>query len=141
MTMGIDGQRIVFRLLNVVGALAFSTVLGVAFWLSPNEEGSGTHTQLGLPPCGYLVATGRPCLTCGMTTAFAFAVRGRVFRALDANPSGLVLFALLLGVIYDFLRGAVQAGHPLTPFTTSRFRWLLPASIVTLTLVWVVRVS
>ncbi|MCA9610613.1 MAG: hypothetical protein KC619_33690, partial [Myxococcales bacterium] len=36
-------------------------VLVTAAMLTPSPEGHGTHTQLGLPPCGFLVYTGYPC--------------------------------------------------------------------------------
>jgi hypothetical protein len=38
-----------------------------------------------------LVMTGYPCPTCGMTTAFAHAVRGQLWRAFCAQPAGLLL--------------------------------------------------
>src|SRR5690606_33691507 len=51
-------------------------VLGLAPWLTPAAAGHGTHGQLGLPPCGWVLAMGRPCPSCGMTTAFAHAADG-----------------------------------------------------------------
>lgn len=66
-------------------------ILALAAWLTPAERGYGTHRQLGFGKCGMLVTTGLPCPTCGMTTAFAYTVRGRLFRAFMAQPTGLVL--------------------------------------------------
>ncbi len=59
----------------VAGAIwaACSVVLGIAAWLTPSPSGMGTHTQLNLPQCGWIVMMDLPCPTCGMTTAFAFA--------------------------------------------------------------------
>lgn len=68
-------------------------VLGLAGWLHPDPRGFGTHEQLGTAPCGMLILTGYPCPTCGMTTAFAHAVRGQWWRAVCAQPAGFV-FAL-----------------------------------------------
>jgi len=75
-------------LLVVCGA-----VLGLAAWLRPDPRGYGTHQQLGFGKCGLLVTTGLPCPTCGMTTAFAYTVRGRLLAAFLAQPAGMV-FAL-----------------------------------------------
>lgn len=73
-------------------ALGAVGVLTLAATLEPNPLGYGTHTKLGLPPCGFRSLTGTPCPGCGLTTAFAHAVRGHWVPALQANPLGLVLF-------------------------------------------------
>jgi hypothetical protein len=79
------------RLLGLAIFLACGTVLGVAVWLKPDARGYGTHEQLGAGRCGMLVATGFPCPSCGMTTAFAYTVRGQWVRAIWAQPSGFLL--------------------------------------------------
>lgn len=44
---------------------------------------------------------GVPCPTCGMTTAFAWAVRGRWASAFCAQPAGLVLaLATMAATVY-----------------------------------------
>jgi hypothetical protein len=73
-------------------------VLGLASWLTPAASGHGTHGQLGLPPCGWVLAMGRPCPSCGMTTAFAHAADGELARAAWAQPAGMLL-ALLAAVV------------------------------------------
>ena len=77
----------------LLGCLA---VLAAAAYLEPDDRGFGTHEQLGTGPCGMLIVTGYPCPTCGMTTAFAYAVRGQLLRAFWAQPAG---FVLALGTI------------------------------------------
>jgi hypothetical protein len=79
------------RVVAALVMLACCGILGLAAWLTPDERGYGTHEQLGFGRCGMLVTTGLPCPTCGMTTAFAYAVRGRLFRAFLAQPAGLLL--------------------------------------------------
>ena len=49
---------------------------------------------LGLFDCPFRTALGIPCLTCGCTRAFHFAVRGQLGAALEANPLGTLLAAL-----------------------------------------------
>ena len=67
-------------------------LLSLAAALRPDSRGWGTHRQLGfIEPCGLLMAAGIPCPTCGMTTAFAHAVRGQLLHALRAQPMGCLL--------------------------------------------------
>lgn len=71
----------------LVGSLL---VLGFAIYLRPDSRGYGTHEQFGMTPCGWLLVTDYPCPTCGMTTAFAYTVRGQWVRAFLAQPGGFV---------------------------------------------------
>ena len=66
-------------------------MLITAATLTPSGAGHGTHTQLGLPPCGFLVYTGYPCPGCGLTTSFSHMIRLEVFGAIHANPFGILL--------------------------------------------------
>lgn len=66
-------------------------VLVTAASLTPDPRGVETHTQLGLWPCGWYLATGRPCPTCGMTTAFAQASQGRFLASFATQPFAAVL--------------------------------------------------
>jgi hypothetical protein len=74
--------------ITLVGCLA---VLGLAAYLTPDPSGVGTHRQLGFPTCGLVLTTGLPCPTCGMTTAFAHAVRGHLPTAFATQPFGAAL--------------------------------------------------
>jgi hypothetical protein len=74
-------------------------VLTTALFLTPSPLGHSTHTQLGLPPCGFLVATGYPCPGCGLTTSFTHMVRLEVFGALGANPFGVLLFLATVAIV------------------------------------------
>jgi hypothetical protein len=79
------------RVVAAILVLATGSLLLVAAWLSPAEGGHGTHTQMGLPPCGWVVGMGIPCPSCGMTTSFAHAANGNLLGALKAQPAGAVL--------------------------------------------------
>jgi hypothetical protein len=68
------------------------TVLAIAARLDPDARGVGTHEQLGLAPCGWLVQFGWPCMSCGMTTAFSHMAHLRPLSALAAQPMGAVLY-------------------------------------------------
>ncbi|NBT61963.1 MAG: DUF2752 domain-containing protein [Planctomycetota bacterium] len=59
----------------------------------------GTHEQLGFPPCNFMILTGKPCPSCGMTTSFALMVRGDLGNALNANPVGSALAFFLMLVL------------------------------------------
>lgn len=97
------------RLAAVLAALALAALLITAACLSPSRSGVGTHTQLGLPPCGWIVLFQRPCPTCGMTTSFASAAHGRFYDALRAQPLGALLAlaasALLWAMLHIALAG------------------------------------
>ena len=73
-----------------VAMIAFG-LLSIAFWLTPSSSGLGTHHDLGLPQCGWILAANVPCPTCGMTTAYAYTVRGKFISAFLAQPLGLAL--------------------------------------------------
>jgi hypothetical protein len=120
-------------------ALGCLAVLAVAAMLEPDVRGHGTHVQLGLPPCGFLLLTGAPCPGCGLTTAFAHAIRGDLGPAAVANPFGLLLFALVcacvpLGAIAGWRRWSVDA--VLEQFAVGR--WALAVASCGAVL-WVVR--
>ncbi len=90
------------RLVGAGVAVAAAALLGVAAWLDASPQGLGTHAQLNLPPCGWILAMDLPCPTCGMTTAFAHAADGNLVGSFVAQPMGAVLavataIALLVG--------------------------------------------
>ncbi len=99
------------RLALVLGMLGILGLLGIASGLEPEPSGLGTHRQLGLPPCSFQVRTGQPCPTCGMTTAFAWMVRGRLWEAWRAQPAGCLLFPVMVLLALWMLVSAIQ-GKP-----------------------------
>src|SRR5271166_4963513 len=84
----LEGPARWYVLLLAAGLLG---LLGVARGLEPDPRGYGTHTQLGLGPCAFAVVTGRPCPTCGMTTAFAWFTRGSLGGSWRASPAGCLI--------------------------------------------------
>ncbi len=96
----------------VVLALGMVAVFGVARRLEPSPTGFGTHTQLGLPPCRFAWVTGHPCPSCGMTTSFAWFVRGRPGRAWGANPAGCLLAVSCTVLAPWLLAGAATGRSP-----------------------------
>ena len=84
------------RVFALLVALACLGTLFAAARITPDAHGHGTHTQLGLPPCGFVLAFSKPCITCGMTTAFAHAVRLDLSSALRVQPMGLLLAPLVV---------------------------------------------
>ena len=89
-------QRVKARLIAAAAFLGCTTLLFIASRLEPDPAGLGSHEQFGLPPCSAIVLFGYPCPTCGMTTAFAYVVRGELVSAFDAQPAG---FALALATV------------------------------------------
>lgn len=99
------------RLSLAAAAAGIVAVLGTAAVLRPDPRGHGTHTQLGLAPCNYFRMTGRRCPACGMTTAFAWAVRGRLDRAWGANPAGALLAPASVALV-PWLIACAASGRP-----------------------------
>lgn len=100
------------------------SLFAVASRLEPMTSGIGTHEQLGLPPCGMAVLWGVPCPTCGMTTAFAYAARGRWASSFHAQPAGLAVAVGIAGI-------AAIAMRTLATGRTHRVNWyrLAPARV------------
>jgi hypothetical protein len=99
------------RAFMVFSALGLVLVLGIARWLEPDARGHGTHTQLGLLPCSLLTITGYKCPSCGMTTAFAWSVRGNLVRAWQSNPVGMLMVPVCVLLVPWLLVGAAR-GRP-----------------------------
>lgn len=72
-------------------AAVCAALLAAAARLEPDPRGLGTHEQFGMPPCSFVLTSGLPCPTCGMTTAFAELMHGRPWRAFQAQPAGTIL--------------------------------------------------
>lgn len=88
------------------GLLAMAAAMVFVFYLATqvhpfNPDGSpmrtGSHQTLGLPNCRFKEMTGMPCPSCGMTTSFAFLVRGDLVNSVKANwvGTGLAVFCIL----------------------------------------------
>ncbi|MCA9231722.1 MAG: DUF2752 domain-containing protein [Planctomycetales bacterium] len=90
--------------------------------LEPDPRGFGTHEQLGFSPCVFQSWTGRPCPTCGATTAWAHTLRGNLAQAAACNLAGVLSCAVaVVGVPWLLL--AVALGH--WPIVRPELRQLL----------------
>jgi len=91
-TSGLSPRNVTLtRVAAGVVALGAISLLIVASRLTPSPAGAGTHMQLGLPNCGWMMTMGKPCPTCGMTTSFAYAAHGEFGSAVRAQPMGAFL--------------------------------------------------
>ena len=89
------------RLLWASVSLACAAVLGIARFLTPDPAGLGTHQQLfGMAPCSFVLTSGLPCPTCGMTTSFSHMMHGHPIVALKVQPAGAVF--CLAAVFFAF---------------------------------------
>lgn len=91
------------RLTAIVFMLVSLGLLLIASGLTPAGIKGSTHQQLGLPPCGFLTITGKPCATCGMTTAFAYAAHESFFDSFRAQPMGMLLALATAAVFWGGL--------------------------------------
>lgn len=123
-------------------AAAALAVLGIARALTPSPSGMGTHEQLGMPPCTFLLLTGHGCPGCGMTTAFALMARGEVGAAFGANPLGPVLFALTAFAAAAGLVLAVRPAIGLDAVLESRYLpWGVVGLFAAMVVVWALRLA
>jgi hypothetical protein len=100
------------RLAALALALACLGVLVTAARLTPNPAGVGTHSGMGLEGCRFLKRTGVPCPSCGMTTSFAWLVRGNLVASVYVQPMGAAL-ALLTCVAFWVCLHIAITGHAL----------------------------
>ena len=112
-------------------ALGCLGLLSLAATLKPSPTGVGTHLQLGLMQCGWMMSMGKPCPTCGMTTAFAHASHGNLARSFVAQPMGAALalatsagFWVACHAMLTGSRVGVLCGNLLRP----RVMWLVAAA-------------
>ncbi|QDU31302.1 hypothetical protein ETAA8_64550 [Anatilimnocola aggregata] len=109
------------RALLLVVGLALGCLLVTAALLPPSEYGMGTHQQLGLPPCSFVMWFDLRCPACGMTTSWAHLMRGQIIRSAVANTGGCLLgiFAALSTpwLLASAIRGRWLFG-PLSPEVT-----------------------
>ena len=114
--------------------------LGVAGRLEPDPRDHGTHQQLGLPPCSYFAVFGRRCPTCGMTTAWAYLVRGRVPAAFRASVGGALAAVLALAAVPWLLASAFRGRWLGWVPDSMRVAWVLAAVCAVTLIDWVVRI-
>jgi hypothetical protein len=102
--------------------VACLTVLVLAASLTPSPTGMATHAQgLGLPDCTFLRNTHLPCPSCGMTTSFAWFVRGNLVASAYVQPMGTILAAIAAASAWGGLYIAIT-GRPV-----NRLLRLLPS--------------
>ncbi|MBX3386509.1 MAG: DUF2752 domain-containing protein [Phycisphaeraceae bacterium] len=111
-------------------AAAILAVLTIGASLTPSPTGMGTHKQLGLPSCGWIISADTPCPTCGMTTAFAAVAHGDLSAAFAAQPMGaigaIVAAAVFWACLHIALTGS-RLGSVAFRLLTPRLLWIVGA--------------
>ncbi|MBL8875086.1 MAG: DUF2752 domain-containing protein [Phycisphaerae bacterium] len=129
------------RLLGLALAIACAAPLVIGAALTPSPRGHGTHEALGLPRCGFLLAFGRPCMTCGMTTAVTQASHGRFVAAFRTQPAGALVAIVLASGVWFGLHAAAT-GMSLKPgfdaLTRPRVLWIAGAVVLA---AWVYKIA
>jgi hypothetical protein len=129
------------RLGSGFAALAAATVLVIAWILTPSEDGLGTHQQMGLPPCNWIVAANMPCPTCGMTTAFSFAAHGNLLESFRTQPLGALL-AVMTAMVVLIGGWTAVSGSMIAPFFSGMFgKRLLWVFVAMLLVAWIYKIG
>jgi hypothetical protein len=87
-------------------------ILLAAAGIQPAGARMGTHKQLGLPACGFATITALPCPTCGMTTAYAYTVRGRFPDAVRSQLAGFTLALATAGFAASSIAAVLTGRRP-----------------------------
>ena len=103
------------RLLHALLAVVLWSGLALGAWMEPSEKGHGTHRQLGLPPCSWMLMYDMPCPSCGMTTAVSNAAHGRLWTSFRTQPAGATI-AVLTSVVAAAATVGALFGSPWWPF-------------------------
>lgn len=129
--LGVWSERTLARLIGLALAIVCATPLVIGAWVTPSPSGMGTHRALGLPPCGFLMVTGRPCMTCGMTTSVSLAAHGRLGESFAAQPAGAILSIVLASGLFAGLH-ALATGCSLRPLLdgATHKRTLIAAAVI-----------
>ncbi len=129
--LGVLGARGAARLVGLALAIVCAVPLGIGAWLTPSPTGMGTHRAIGLPPCGFLLATRRPCMTCGMTTAVSLAAQGRLLESARVQPAGALVAVVLASGLLAGLH-ALATGITLRPLldAVTNTRTLIAAGVI-----------
>ncbi len=88
-----EAERVVGWIAVALSPLA-AACLAVAAAFSPQAIAAGEHLRL----LGVVPAACPGCVLCGLSRAFAWAIRGEAARAFDMNPLVLVCFPLALAL-------------------------------------------
>ena len=99
------------RALGTMVALIALAPLVIGAGLTPADDGHGTHTQMGLPSCSWVMAFERPCPTCGMTTAVTHAANGDLLGSFVTQPAGAVFAVLAAAAFWCGLHGAIGGAY------------------------------
>jgi len=108
-------------------ALACLAILITGAALDPDPSGLGTHQQLGLSPCPWMLAYAVPCPTCGMTTAVSCAAHGSILRAFATQPAGALFAVAIATLAWGALHAAATGSLVLRAFWRMTSRWFGPA--------------
>jgi hypothetical protein len=125
------------RLLLISAGVVLVALLVTAAILKPDRAGIGTHQQLGLPPCSFIMLFGTRCPACGMTTSWSHLMHGQPLQSAQANSGGMLLaiisltmgpWMLISGVLGRWWLGAIHpawlAGGAGLVFTVTAAQWL-----------------
>jgi hypothetical protein len=125
------GDRRAAGVFATLGMIAF----GIACAVNPYSDSGtalthGSHTQVGLPACGFYKVTSYPCPGCGLTTSFALIMRGDVESSLIANEAGVFVAGMsALSLLY--FAYASTSGRALTGIGVDKpLVWLVCASVL-----------
>ena len=135
-----SGLGPISRVFCLLASIGLTIPVVVAFQLTPEPGGIGTHQQLGLPPCSIRLLYGIRCPACGMTTSWAHLTRMQVIAALSTSVAG-TLFGLITTVAVPTLAWMSMVGKGIHEITSWGFAIGLVLVLVIALIEWIMRIA
>jgi len=129
-----DSRKRAIGFLVAVGAIG---ILMLAAGLKPDHEGHGTHQQLGLAPCPWVLRWNFPCPSCGMTTAFAHAANGDLKSSGATQPFGMLLAVGASVLAWGGLHAGIRGVDPMRLIPRGNGRAITIGAISLFLIAWV----
>ncbi|HEX4055597.1 MAG TPA: DUF2752 domain-containing protein [Tepidisphaeraceae bacterium] len=124
------------RLLAVAISLGCVALMVTAARVTPSPTGLGTHTQLGLEECQFLLRTGLPCPSCGMTTSYAWFARGNFLASFYIQPMGFLLALLTVTMFWTSLYVAATGRAVYRLLARGPSRYYVPGLLAWAIIAW-----
>jgi hypothetical protein len=115
------------RFMLFTAGVILVALLITAACLPPNPSGMGTHQGLGLPPCSFILWFGQRCPACGMTTSWAYLLRGQVLLSAQTNTGGMLLAMFSIALAPWMVTSAVRGRWWIGPLDS---QWILAGGVL-----------
>ena len=104
------------------------TTVALVCWAVMICAWAGVQNRLPMPDCSFLIHTGYPCPSCGMTRSITAIAKGRIVEAFNFHPFGVILLAAI-AVVAIVASAEALTGKNLISLLRPSLRWVWIALI------------